>query len=124
MSEEKGFSVIEVMISISLFAVALGAIATSSYKNMNFNTIMEQKSVATTVAQQMLEDFRQGDPVALPTSGTTSVNIVRGNRTFVATTTYCATPAYCTTSSRHLSVTVSYKNKSLVTLSTVFTALR
>lgn len=124
MNNQKGFSILEVMVAVSLFSLCVTSLAASCFRFMGMNTKMEQKIVAQSVAQELLEGYRQGDPAALPSSGTTSLDITRGSRTFQTTTQYCANAAYCTSSARQLTVTVNYKGAQMVSLTTVFTALR
>ena len=124
MKNQAGFSVVELMIAVGLFSVCLSSLASTCYRFLGMNTKMEQRIAAQTVAQDLLEGYRQQDPAALPSTGSSSATIVKGSRSFDTSTQYCVNASYCTTSSRQLTVTVSYRGATMVTLTTVFTALR
>ena len=123
-NNEAGFSVIEIMVAVGIFMATIAGVAVSAYRYMSMNTTMEQKQIALTVAQETLEALRAVDPVSMPSTGSTSANVVKGNRTYVATTQYCLNTSYCTTTERHLTIAVTYRGAPMVTLSTVYASLR
>lgn len=122
---EYGFSLIEVLISLLIFSVVLAGMGPSFVAHSRYNTQSEIRSEAIAVAEQAIDDLRFSDPTQLPSSGSSQQNIAIGSRTYSATTSYCLNAQFCnSTNNRHITVAVSYKNKTLFSTQTVFTQLR
>jgi prepilin-type N-terminal cleavage/methylation domain-containing protein len=75
----RGFSLIEVLVSISIFLITAGALAASTVAAIKANMLSGDVSVATTLVQEKIEFFRALDPSraadqAQMVSGTDTVN--------------------------------------------------
>jgi prepilin-type N-terminal cleavage/methylation domain-containing protein len=78
-ASERGFSLIEVLVSISIFLITAGGLAASTIAAIKANTVSRDISVATTLVQEKIEFFRALDPSraadqARMVSGTDTVN--------------------------------------------------
>ncbi len=122
---ENGFSLIEVLISLMIFSVVLAGMGPAFVSHTRYNSQSEIRSEAIAVAEQAVDGLRFTDPTQLPSSGSSQQNIVIGNRTYNATTSYCLNSQFCSSANnRHITVAVSYKNKNIFSTQTVFTQLR
>jgi len=65
MKRESGFSLIEVLIAASIFAIGLIALAGAQLVSIRANQSNYNYTVATTLVQQQLEELRAGGPAAL-----------------------------------------------------------
>lgn len=120
-----GFTLLEVLVSLSLFSLASIAIAKSFTLHISTNNKSEQKTGAIMAAQRVLDQIRVLDPTTLPTSGTTSQNVTIGSRNYQTSTTYCNPSTYCSsTNVRFLTVKVQYRGSQLYAVDTIFSQLR
>lgn len=120
----RGFSLVEVMVSVALFSVVSALMAPSFIYHLKTNSRAEVKNGAIAATQQRLDTLRSSDPTSLPSSGSDTQNVAVGERTFSVKTYYCQTAAWCTTSSRHLKIEVSYRNTFVYSAETIFSQLR
>jgi prepilin-type N-terminal cleavage/methylation domain-containing protein len=125
-NNSKGFSLIEVMASLSIFAIVMAGAVPAFILNLKYNTLSELRSSAAIAAQLKLGQLRFEDPQDMPSSGTSaSEDVEVGSKTFQVTTSYCANATYCTTiNNRHITVNVSYHGNEQYSVQTVFTKLR
>lgn len=123
MISKKGFTIIEVLIAISIFGIVMGSLASASIGFTNWITKSERKVGAIAVVQRAIESLRDDDPAAMPTSGTVSETVASGGRSFVVETSYCQNAAYCTTSARHITVTAKFAGTAIFKSQTVFAQL-
>jgi prepilin-type N-terminal cleavage/methylation domain-containing protein len=122
-SQQAGFTIIEAVIALAVLGIVLAAIAPIFISNLRDNNRSEKRSEAIAVARQVFEGLRYKDPATLPTSGTTTENVVMGGQTFQVDTTMCSLSTYCTTGSRHITVTVKQGGTTQFSADTVFTQL-
>ena len=122
---EGGFTLLEVMVAISLMGIMLSGLPAAFISFSQYNSRMELRTQALAAAQQVLDDVRMDDPQSLPSSGSTSESKVVDGRTFDVIVNFCDNPTWCDTNSRHLSLEVDYNGQlSIVEVETVYTKLR
>lgn len=126
MNNQKGYTLLEVLFSLSLLGLFLGGLAPAFVAQFRFNTINEWRSGAQQVAQRKMDELRQQEPGTLPTSGSTGPEtITTDGRDFEVTTYWCEESTYCSTGdNRHIRVAITYQGRVLYNVETVFTALR
>lgn len=123
--KEKGFTLIEVIIAMTILGVGLAAMAPLFLAHLQINNRSELRNGAVLVAQQTLDTLRLQNPITMPTSGsTTPQSVTMGGRTYKVITTYCVFTNYCNSGSRHIRVEVQFRGKTLYTVDTVYTQLR
>lgn len=121
----KGFSLLEVLLSMSLFGIAGITMAQAFSHQLAFNTNSEIRSGAIMAAQQVLDDYRMEDPNALPLSGSEAQNITIGSKTYNTMTYFCETAAYCASASvRQLRTEVRYNSRVYYNIETIYAQLR
>lgn len=123
---ETGFTLLEVLVSITILALVSASIGPTFHHFFRVNSQMERRTAAIAAAQQMLDNLRFTNPENLPTSGTGSTETVTISQyTFAVTPEFCTVSMYCTgTSTRHISVSVNFAGNVIYELETVYTALR
>ncbi len=126
MRQQRGFTLLEVMVSIGIFGIISGMMATSFVTMIRNNYENEVRTGAYQAAQQVLDTLRQADPSSIPTSGNSGPqNITIGNRTYSATTYYCEVASQCASASiRGLRVAVTFRSKQRYSVGTVFSQLQ
>lgn len=121
---ESGFSLVEVMVAMSIFVTVSAMMAPSFIYHLKTNYMAEVKNGAIAATQQRLDVIRSQDPSSLALTGNDTQNITVGERTFAVKTIYCNNSAWCTQSSRHLKIEVTHRNKVVYRAETVFSQLR
>jgi len=126
LSQQVAFSLLEVLVSLSIFSVGALAAASAFSTQLSFNSQSETRSGAIMAAQQVLDEIRISDPASLPSSGTSAAqNITIGNKLYVVTVTYCSPSTYCTsTNIRALKAIVKHNNSTVYTVDTIYAQLR
>ena len=114
----------EVLVSLTIFAIASALMTPAFIYHLKTNTASEDRNGAIAVAQQVLDELRTTDTLSMPESGTTTQTISNQHRNYAVSTTYCADDTYCTTSSRHITIGVAYRGKTIHTVETVYTKLK
>lgn len=121
---KKGFTLVELLVALGIFSVAMAAVVPALINFAQSNTKNEQRMGAVVAAQQRLDELRLVDPATLPTNGSVTANYDSGDRTYSVQTYYCSNNTYCaTTTMRHIKVQVRYKNKLLYEAETVYAQL-
>jgi type II secretion system protein I len=125
MKPQKGFTLLEVLVSLSIFSIVSAGMAKSFAFQLSTNSRNERKSAAILAAQQVLDDLRSRDPNTFPTSGSNTQTVSIGERDFSVVTSYCSVSSYCTsTNIRHLKVDVNLLGETQYSVSTVYAQLR
>ncbi|HMO17859.1 MAG TPA: type II secretion system protein [Oligoflexia bacterium] len=123
---QSGFSLLEVIVAIAIFALAFSEILPAFNNFTARNSYSHIRVAAIQAAEQTLDKLRSISPSSLPTSGNDegqTVNI--GKYSFDVTTYYCEQANLCSSiSTRQLRVNVKNNGKSIVNIQTVFTALQ
>lgn len=123
---DRGFSLIEVLVAISVLSISTAAIIPVYIGQMQINGRMEIKTEAIQVAQRYIDELRQKDPLFLPSSGVSSeLSMEVGNHRYQTHIFYCRDSSLCTSArTRHITVEVSYHDEKVYEVQTVFTKLR
>lgn len=122
---QAGFTLIEFMFAVTVFGVAAAAMTQSFAQMSQRNANHEVRSGAIGAAQKVLDELRIENVTSLPSTGSTTTEVVYGGRTFSVQTTYCAIAAYCASNSiRHIRVGVIYREQTRYQVDTVFCQLR
>lgn len=126
MNSEKGFSLIEILVSLVLLGLVAAGVAPVFLSNLKFITDNEVRSGAIAAAQVKLDELRFEDPYGMPTSGSDPAEVITaGNKDYEVTTYYCLDTSLCaTTSTRHLTLDIDYNGTTVYSIETVFTALQ
>lgn len=125
MKNSKGFSLMEVLISMSIFSIVAASTVPAFLNQLDHNTQMELRAQAYAAAQQVLDDYRVLEVSTIPDSGSASpVTVNVAGRNFEATTSFCDQAALCSLTTRHLTVAVQYQGEELYEVQTVYTQLR
>lgn len=129
LAKEDAFSLLEMLVAISILAFVLTAFhsslshASTSIKNA------EIKSEAQIAGQQVLDLIRLSNPAILPDTITSDAaeNIIVGNTTYQVVATYCRNENYCppitTNDTRHVAVDVYFNNELIFEVESVYTKL-
>jgi len=126
MSNQRGFTLLEVLTALVIFGVVSSGMAAAFVTHLSFNYESKLRSNAIAAAQQVMDELRLEDPATLPTSGygTTQTVTVDGFA-FDVTPEYCSNASYCISmQSRHIRIEVDYEGELLYGLETVYTQLR
>ena len=124
--QEEGFTLLEVLFALVMFAIVLIGAAPAFVYQAQINTQSELKSIAAVVAQQRLDELRFLPIGSIPASGTEGpTDIMIDGRTFSVVTSYCENAAYCdSANNRHITVNVSYNGEEKYEVQTVYTRLQ
>lgn len=123
--KQRGFTMIEVLISLGIFSIITAGVTSVFINHLKYNTVAGQRTGAIDAAQQQLDNLRKDDPVAMPTTGSSTSTITIGGRAFSVVTRYCTNTTFCASlNQRHIKVEVSYRGTLLYTVETVYTKLR
>jgi type II secretory pathway pseudopilin PulG len=117
-------TLVEALIALAIAGVAIVAILPAFMKQVQANTLSEERTGAITAVEQRLEALRLADPASLPTSGATAPqNVTVGTRRYQVVTRYCVRPQYCDAGSRHVVVEAYWQGRKVYDAETVFTQL-
>jgi prepilin-type N-terminal cleavage/methylation domain-containing protein len=119
--KERGFSLIESLVALAILSILLGSLIPMFYYYSHTNTHSEIRMEAVSVAQQLLDEYRQDNPSSMPSSGSTTSSVVMNNRTFSVQTIYCSNASYCGPNTRHITIEVDYNGQRIYRTETVYT---
>lgn len=124
--KQGGFTLIEVLFSITLFGVILIGLIPAFVFQLRMNTLSELRSNAAMAAQAKLDELRFTNITDIPASGSSAEeDIAIGDRVFQVITHYCETAAYCATgNNRQVRVAVTYNGEPQYAVETVYTRLQ
>lgn len=123
--QERGFTLVEVLVALMIFALVSALMAPSFIYHQTVNSNQEIRTGAMAAAQRTLDDLRTETISGLPSSGSVGPTTISvDGKNFAVTTTYCGDPSLCDTNTRQLEVAVSFRNEVIYEVETVFTALR
>ncbi|MCP3980224.1 MAG: type II secretion system protein [bacterium] len=122
---ERGFSLLEALVAMALLGIVMAGVAPSFLVYLNINTHNEERSAAVQAATLKMEDLRRANPASMPSSGSDAMELITvGERDFEIVSSYCTRPTFCGNDTRHVAVEVSYGDKIVFTVESVFTQLR
>ena len=117
---ERGFSLIEVMIALVIFSIGILAVAQLQFWNIRNNTTGNITTMATLLARQKMEELKSQADVTTLNSDADADNPINadGNAGGIFTRTWTVSNPLGGSTSRHLAVTVSWsrqgQNRSVV----------
>ena len=120
---QNGFSIMEVLVALSVLAIVLANILPTFAFQLKQNTKAEIRTAALQAGQRAIDELRFVTTTTMPSSGAgTAQTITVDGRDFTVTPYYCLRSSYCTsTSARHITVRVVYKGTQVYETETVFT---
>ncbi len=124
MSTERGFTVVESLVALSILGIALAGILPSFINLMHVNSKSEGSSDSVAAAQLVLERARRTDPASMPTSGSATEAVDVGGNAYDVVTTYCVLNEFCTTASRHVTIEVYHGSSQVYDVEVVYTRLQ
>lgn len=123
-NKEKGFSLIEVLISLGILMLVSTGIFHSLLSNIKLTRNTFYRSQAVQVAQEYLDSLRVENPANLPSSGKTETTINVGERVFNLEVSYCSKENLCGLNTRQIEIDVFYKGVKHFYAETVYTKLK
>ena len=117
---ERGFSLIEVMIALVIFSIGILAVAQLQFWNIRNNTTGNITTIATLLARQKMEELKSQADVTTLNSDADADNPIdaAGQAGGIFTRTWTVSNPLGGSTSRHLAVTVSWsrqgQNRSVV----------
>ena len=126
MKKEAGFTLLEVMISMLVFAVVMAGMGPAFIAQIRHNTQSEIRTEAMGAAQIRLDQLRLAAPSTLPASGSSApLDVAVGSRTYRVVSSFCENATFCTSvNNRHITVRVTYNDDQVFETQTVYTQLR
>jgi prepilin-type N-terminal cleavage/methylation domain-containing protein len=126
MHRSDGFTLVEVLVTIALFGIVAMGLAGGFIMQIRSNTQSALRVQAIAAAQQVLDRLRTEDPSTFPATGSSAPeNVTLDGKTFSVTVSYCQVTSFCiATTTRHLRAVVSYKNRKVYEVDTVFSQLK
>ena len=119
-----GFTLVEALIAMALVGMVLVAMLPAFFTYFDSNTRNEERTGGVEAAQYVIETLRRVDPATLPTSGSTSPQVVPvGERSYEVVTHYCTDSSFCTANARHLLIEVRLGGVEIFSAETVYTQL-
>jgi prepilin-type N-terminal cleavage/methylation domain-containing protein len=124
MNTQKGFSLIEVLVSLVIIMTVSTGVFHSLLSNLKHTRDTFYRTQAMHAAHEHLDILRMQDPVTIPGSGSTTSTIEIGNRTFNIVATFCKNANFCSLNTKHIALEVFYRGESRFSVETVYTKLR
>lgn len=124
MNAERGFTLIEVLVTISVIAVGVMSILTLMFSVVRVNQQADDRSQAVQLAQREFDVIKRTPLTTIPSSGQVDEAVTYNNRAFTVRKKYCGTPAYCAGNQKSVELTIIRNAATLFTGETVLTDLR
>jgi prepilin-type N-terminal cleavage/methylation domain-containing protein len=125
MKQQSGFTLLEVLVALGLFALIAGGLDPAIRSNAKRNDRMERATSAIHAAQNILDDYRSKRIRDLPTSGERPAVVVSiDQRDYHVSVFICEDNALCDAETRRLRVVVTNRGEELYETETLFTELR
>jgi prepilin-type N-terminal cleavage/methylation domain-containing protein len=120
-NKNSGFSLIEVMVALTVLGVVFSLLIPMFISFSSINRRSEQRTVANNVARQTLELLRNSPILTMQSSGSVIKNQTSDGHSLVITTSFCPTgTTQCNTTSKAIKVEVKENDQVLTTINTVF----
>lgn len=123
-SKQKGFSLVEVLVSLSIIMLISTGIFHSLMMNIKHTRNSFYRSQAVQVAQEYLDRLRHQDPTSIPSSGNATDSITIGEREFEIDVSYCLKNQFCGLNTRHVSLEIFHNGVKYFDVETVYTKLK
>ena len=127
---DSGFTLVEVIVALSIFAIVALAITAGLLSNTSANRKVDDQTIATRIIEQTLERYRQtndyGSLISLPPA---TQNVTVNDRTYQVVTTFCSSSRGtdliqkmpCNSAAVFIEVEVKQGNTSFAKAATYFT---
>ena len=125
MDKEKGFTLLEVMITLSILGLVLATMVPVFIGHSQHQSLSEIRTGAALAAKEKLDDLRFLEFASIPTSGSsTPESISVGGKDYQVVATYCSNSTYCASSeTRHITVSASYSGVKVYEIQTIYSSL-
>jgi prepilin-type N-terminal cleavage/methylation domain-containing protein len=121
----KGFSLIEVLVSLQILGLAVLGLSHAFAFNITINSQSDAKAGAAMAVSQYLDTIRSSDISTLPMTGNVISTINIGKRSYLVTATFCTNSTYCNLNSvRQVKVNAKLRGKLQYEAETVFSQLQ
>jgi prepilin-type N-terminal cleavage/methylation domain-containing protein len=125
MKNQDGFTLLEVLVALGLFALVTGGLDPAIRSNAKRNDRMERTTCAIHAAQKVLDGYRSKTIRSLPTSGEqAAVSVSIDQRDYEVSVFICEDDDLCDAETRRLRVVVSNRGEELYETETLYTELR
>jgi type II secretion system protein I len=123
---QSGFTLLEVLVSLALFAIASATVSSAFSMHLRANDTADKRSGAITAAQHVLDRLRTEDPSDMPDSGSDAPETVTvEEHSFTVTINYCVDSGYCISDNiRMISILVELNGETQYQVDTVYAQLR
>jgi prepilin-type N-terminal cleavage/methylation domain-containing protein len=123
--QQDGFTLLEVLVALGLFALITGGLDPAIRSNAKRNDRMERTTSAIHAAQVVLDDYRSKRIRDLPSSGEQDVETITiDQREYEVYVFICEDDEYCDAETRRLRVVVTNRSEELYETETLYTELR
>ena len=113
--KQQGFTLLEVLVSLTIFALISSSMVPSYELNLRLNYNSELKSGAFAAAQSILDQYRQMDPSVLPLSGSSpATQITIDGREYTVASTFCIETSFCSSNTRHIHLDIFYQGQEIL----------
>ena len=124
-STEEGFTLLEVLVALVIFAVVMAGMGPAFLGQIRHNHRAERQTEAIGAAEQVLDSYRLMDPGSIPSTGNaTPQTISIDGSSYEVRASFCLTSSFCNTTMRHITVSVWFNNEELFQTESVFTQLQ
>jgi len=126
--KDRGFTLIEVMMSFVLFSLVATSLTSAFISMMKANTKSERISGAVSATQNVLDSLRLINPATMPVSGAgASETVSVGYHTYTVVPEYCSDNTFCTSNNIRqirVSATLEGSDEVLYSAETVYAQLQ
>jgi prepilin-type N-terminal cleavage/methylation domain-containing protein len=125
-TDKEGFTLIEIMAAIAIFAIVIATATTSMNSYQDLNHQGEIRSESSQAAQSVIDELRTVDITTLPSSGTAPARVItmNSNRPYSVEISYCTDAQYCPSANvRQVHLEVFHRDNLVYTTEAVFTDL-
>ncbi|WP_162393772.1 type IV pilus modification PilV family protein [Deinococcus kurensis] len=85
---QAGFTVIELLVALTILGIAMATVMSAMLANTNMNTSVEKRANAVRISEQLMEAYRQRADYGTMRLPVTE-SITRNGRAYTAVTTFC-----------------------------------
>ena len=125
-SHQQGFTLVEVLVALGIFAFLISVASSSLRMNMTTNYRGQLRFEAAQAAQTIIDEIRYEDVSELPTSGLEDVREIHidTTRSYEVHVEYCSDTTHCTSNDvRQIEVWVKHRGQTIYQTETIFTAM-
>ncbi|GGS10263.1 type IV pilus modification PilV family protein [Deinococcus sedimenti] len=124
MNHQQGFTLIEVLVTISVIAIGVMALIALMLSIFRVNQQADTKTQAIQLAQREFDDLKREALTTIPVTGKTEENVTYNNRAFTIRQEYCVTTSFCASNQKSVRLSILSGTTVLFMGETVLTDLR